>query len=96
MVTLDLSPSLVDGTIYNLTVNNIADTAGNIMQPCTISFTYHEWNGEYSPWTNGTGTESDPFLIENVQQLTYLAYRVNNGLDAAGGHVSNHDLYYKL
>ena len=96
VVTLDLSPSLVDGTIYNLTVNNIADTAGNIMQPCTISFTYYEWNGEYSPWTNGTGTESDPFLIENVQQLTYLAYRVNNGLDAAGGHVSNHDLYYKL
>lgn len=54
------------------------------------------WNGTYAPWTNGTGTEADPFLIENAQQLAYLTYRVNNGLDAAGGHVSNHDLYYKL
>lgn len=54
------------------------------------------WDGTYAPWTNGTGTEADPFLIENAQQLAYLAYRVNNGLDAGGGHVSNHDLYYKL
>lgn len=54
------------------------------------------WDGTYAPWTHGTGTESDPFLIENAQQLAYLTYRVNNGLDAAGGHVSNHDLFYKL
>lgn len=54
------------------------------------------WNGTYAPWTNGTGTEADPFLIENAQQLAYLTYRVNNGLDAEGGHVSNHDLHYKL
>ena len=54
------------------------------------------WDGTYAPWTNGTGTEADPFLIENAQQLAYLTYRVNNGLDAAGGHVSNQDLHYKL
>lgn len=54
------------------------------------------WDGTYAPWTNGTGTESDPFLIENAQQLAYLTYRVNNGLDAGGGHISNHNLYYKL
>ena len=54
------------------------------------------WDGTYAPWTHGTGTESDPFLIENAQQLAYLTYRVNNGLDAGGGHTSNHDLHYKL
>ena len=27
------------------------------------------WDGTYAPWTNGTGTETDPFLIENAQQL---------------------------
>ena len=54
------------------------------------------WDGSWEPWTHGTGTEADPFLIENAQQLAYLAYRVNNGLDAAGGHVSNHDYHYKL
>ena len=54
------------------------------------------WDGTWEPWTHGTGTEDDPFLIENAQQLAYLAYRVNNGLDAGGGHVSNHDYHYKL
>ena len=54
------------------------------------------WDGTWEPWTHGTGTEADPFLIENAQQLAYLAYRVNNGLDAGGGHVSNHDYHYKM
>lgn len=54
------------------------------------------WDGTHEEWTHGTGTEADPFLIENAQQLAYLAYRVNNGLDAGGGHVSNHDYHYKL
>ena len=54
------------------------------------------WDGTWEPWTHGTGTEADPFLIENAQQLAYLAYRVNNGLDAGGGHVSNHNYHYKL
>ena len=54
------------------------------------------WDGTHEPWTHGTGTEADPFLIENAQQLAYLAYRVNNGLDAGGGHVSNYNLHYKL
>lgn len=53
------------------------------------------WDGTHTPWTHGTGTEADPFLIENAQQLAYLTYRVNNGLDAAGGHTSN-AYHYKL
>jgi hypothetical protein len=54
------------------------------------------WDGTYTTWTKGTGTASDPFLIENAQQLAYLAIRVNNGWDANGGHVSNPNLHYKL
>ena len=54
------------------------------------------WDGTWEPWTHGTGTEADPFLIENAQQLAYLVYRVNNGLDAGGTHISNHDYHYKL
>lgn len=54
------------------------------------------WDGTHTPWTHGTGTEDDPFLIESAQQLAYLTYRVNNGLDAAGGHVSNSAYHYKL
>lgn len=62
----------------------------------SLSAQVSTWDGSWEPWTNGTGTEQDPFLIENAKQLAYLAYRVNNGLDAGGGHVSNHDYHYKL
>ncbi len=66
------------------------------MPMAKLSAQVSTWDGTYEPWTHGTGTEADPFLIENAQQLAYLAYRVNNGLDAGGGHVSNHDYHYKL
>jgi len=67
-----------------------------VMPMAKLSAQVSVWDGTHEPWTHGTGTEADPFLIENAQQLAYLAYRVNNGLDAGGGHVSNHDLHYKL
>lgn len=67
-----------------------------VILPQNVKAQVSVWDGTYAPWTNGSGTETDPFLIESAQQLAYLAYRVNNGLDAAGGHVSNHDLHYKL
>ena len=54
------------------------------------------WDGTWEPWTHGTGTEEDPFLIENAQQLAYLAFRVNNGLDAGESHISNPAYHYKL
>lgn len=66
------------------------------MPMAKLSAQVSTWDGTWEPWTHGTGTEADPFLIENAQQLAYLAYRVNNGLDAGGGHVSNHDYHYKL
>lgn len=66
------------------------------MPMAKLSAQVSTWDGTWEPWTHGTGTEADPFLIENAQQLAYLAYRVNNGLDAGGGHVSNHNLHYKL
>ena len=34
------------------------------------------WDGTWELWTHGTGTASDPFLIENAQQLAYLAFRL--------------------
>ena len=54
------------------------------------------WDGTWEPWTHGTGTEADPFLIENAQQLAYLAYRVNNGFEADGNHVVGNGKHYKM
>lgn len=35
------------------------------------------WDGFAEPWTHGSGTEDDPYLIETPQNLAYLAQKVN-------------------
>ena len=47
------------------------------------------WNGSRKLWTRGTGTESDPYLIESAEQLAFLSYMVNKNFDTQG-------LYFRL
>lgn len=39
------------------------------------------WDGTAVAFTEGSGTEEDPWRIENAEQLAYLAQQVNNGTD---------------
>ena len=48
------------------------------------------WDGTSEIWTQGQGTESSPYLIENAQQLAYIAETVNGGVT----HYDN--TYFKL
>ena len=42
---------------------------------------YSVWDGESTePITKGSGSESDPYLIESAAQLAGLAYDINNGI----------------
>ena len=89
--------SFVEWTKNGSTVSTIPTYSFTVAESATYVANFLSiWDGTWEPWTHGTGTEADPFLIENAQQLAYLAYRVNNGLDAGGGHVSNHNYHYKL
>ena len=45
------------------------------------------WDGSSEPWTNGSGTETDPYLIETAANLAYLAQMVNEGYQAQGMEV---------
>ena len=47
------------------------------------------WNGSRRLWTNGEGTESNPYLIESAENLAFLSYMVNKGVDT-------HGLYFAL
>jgi hypothetical protein len=38
------------------------------------------WDGTAEPWTHGSGTPEDPYLIENAQQLAYLAEKTNESI----------------
>ena len=42
------------------------------------------WDGTSEPWTNGSGTADDPYLIETASNLAYLAEKVNEGYQAQG------------
>ena len=44
------------------------------------------WHGDKQVWTRGTGTESNPFLIESADNLAFLAYMVNKGFETEGVH----------
>lgn len=44
------------------------------------------WHGDRQIWTRGTGTESNPFLIESADNLAFLAYMVNKGFETEGLH----------
>lgn len=47
--------------------------------------TMASWDGTTaSTWTTGDGTEAEPYLIENENQLAYLAQQVNSGTNYSG------------
>lgn len=48
------------------------------------AFALDVWDGSSSPWTNGSGTYDDPYLIETAENLAYLAEKVNEGYQAQG------------
>ena len=44
-----------------------------------ISFSsYAAWNGDATAWTQGDGSEQNPFLIENEAQLSHLQQTVTD------------------
>lgn len=45
------------------------------------------WDGTESEWTKGTGTEADPFLIENESQLAWFRRSVTEGETYEGKYV---------
>ena len=47
------------------------------------------WDGSKKIWTRGSGTESDPYLIETAANLAFLSYMVNKDFDTQG-------LYFRL
>ncbi len=48
------------------------------------------WDGTAEPWTHGSGTPADPYLIENARQLAYIAEKTNE--DVYNG-VNNRTMY---
>ena len=43
------------------------------------------WDGTSAIWTQGSGTEADPYLIETAQNLAWISEMVNNGVTTYSG-----------
>ena len=56
---------------------------GAIALTCNL-MAVNVWDGGSEPWTNGSGTMEDPYLIETAANLAYLAEKVNEGYEAQG------------
>lgn len=46
---------------------------------------FSEWDGTSAIWTQGSGTEADPYLIETAQNLAWISEMVNNGVTTYNG-----------
>jgi len=58
---------------------------GGLIFTFSNSFALSTWDGISSNvWTNGDGSSTDPYLIENASNLVYLAQSVNNGTNYSG------------
>ncbi len=72
-----------------------------LQQQAAYQLTYDTWNGSVaSAFAGGTGTESDPYRIENGSQLMYFAAQVNSGNSFTGKYISlkanlNMDMFTK-
>ena len=61
-----------------------------LLQPADAQSDVSVWDGFAESWTQGDGTENNPYLIENARQLAYIAEMVNAG-------VTHYDsTYFKL
>ncbi|MCL2246559.1 MAG: T9SS type A sorting domain-containing protein [Lentimicrobiaceae bacterium] len=60
-----------------------------------VSYAQSVWDGSKAPFDNGDGTQTNPYLIEDAKHLAYLAYLVNNGIDATD-HIIGLNTYYKM
>lgn len=72
----------------------IPDADGNTTATClndpthkkTRNIYVNEWEGNAEAWSEGDGTEANPYIIESVANLAYLADQVKNGNAYSGTH----------
>lgn len=64
-----------------------------ILFVCIATYAVQVWDGTAVPWTQGSGTESNPYLIETPANLAYLQQILNETANSATKHFST--AYYK-
>ena len=56
-----------------------------VTMPAMIFAQTDDWDGSAEIWTQGAGTESNPYLIESAENLAWISEMVNNGVTTYEG-----------
>ena len=56
-----------------------------VICPCLLFSQVDAWDGTAVQWTNGTGTATDPYLIESAENLVWIREMVNSGVTTYAG-----------
>jgi len=79
-----------DATTQNMTPD-VAKPEGadvNISDTTVNELTYEKWDGEVAAKLNGSGTQNDPYVINDGGELMYFANQVNGGNSYEGKYIS--------
>lgn len=69
--------AMINNQLKNRTMKKISLLMTALLISLALNAQVSVWDGTAEPWTNGSGTQEDPYLIENAQQLAYLAAQTN-------------------
>ncbi len=61
-----------------------------VTMPAIVFAQTDDWDGSAEIWTQGTGTEENPYLIESAENLAWISEMVNNGVTNYNG------VYFRL
>ncbi len=77
--------------VYDPATGNVILSLATFSEVAIVADTENAWNGNVATgFAGGEGTEANPYLIANADQLAYLGYVISNENEAYG------DKHYKL
>jgi len=75
---------------YDATEGTLTMSMASFSEVSVVSDTVNAWNGKTEAFSKGTGTENDPYIIANADQLAYLGEVISNTNESYGNK------HYKL
>jgi len=76
--------------LYDAETGTLTLALASFSEIATVSDTVNAWNGEIVEFTRGSGTEADPYIIANADQLAYMNKVISNESETYSS------AYYKL
>ncbi|MBE7044719.1 MAG: hypothetical protein E7397_04265 [Ruminococcaceae bacterium] len=81
---------------YDATEGTLTMSMASFSEVSVVSDTENAWNGQTEAFSKGTGTENDPYIIANADQLAYLSEMISKDNDDDNETNDYGSKHYKL